>query len=487
MIYFISACFFFIRLINLNKLPIFNDEAIYLDWGQRAFLLPDNFYFSLSDGKPPLLIWLFGLVALVFPDPLWAGRAISVLTGFLSLLAIYFIAKTLFNRSVAIISSLQYIFSPLLNFFDRQALMESAITAVGLWSIFFYLKLDKTNRPGWAVCLGLVLGLGLFVKTSAAIFLLAILLALLMTKKFNFLLIVLAASQFILIPLYSQPNFWSGLTSNNRYSLTIKEIVTLPLAIWGHNILSFLEIAFWHLTPLVFLTAIGGIILTTKTRQRNIGLVYLFLIPLVFFSLVARDVNPRYLTPFLPLLFLFSSTFVFWIFSTKLQRSTAAIIVLIPGIFILFLQVVSPLSYFSLLDCFTKQSQKFQYVNSWTSGYGVFEAIQYISDKHQKALAGVRLDAGNPENAVFAYLQSSKNIAPMYFDQKLFGNRLEGVDCLETKIPFYFISRDRQLAGLDKYLIEEKLFYKPEKESYVGVFRLKKDCQNNTLILNFQD
>ena len=47
------------HLYGLTRLPIFADEAIYIRWSQ---LIIDDWqqylFFSLNDGKTPLLIWL---------------------------------------------------------------------------------------------------------------------------------------------------------------------------------------------------------------------------------------------------------------------------------------------------------------------------------------------------------------------------------------------------------------------------------------------
>src|SRR3989344_8880884 len=105
----ILALYFLLRLTNLTLLPIFNDEAVYLDWGWRETHIPDALYYSLYDGKQPLLMWFFGISETIFTDPLFAGRIISVLTGAFTLLGIYLLAKILFNKKVAVISALLYI------------------------------------------------------------------------------------------------------------------------------------------------------------------------------------------------------------------------------------------------------------------------------------------------------------------------------------------------------------------------------------------
>ena len=49
----LTIFYFVFRLVNLTKLPIFNDEAIYLDWGWRETHRAGFLYYSLYDAKQP--------------------------------------------------------------------------------------------------------------------------------------------------------------------------------------------------------------------------------------------------------------------------------------------------------------------------------------------------------------------------------------------------------------------------------------------------
>src|SRR6266404_5132968 len=89
LIVLVCLTYFLLNTINLGLLPIFNDESIYLDWGWLSIHVPGNAYISLTDAKQPLLIWIFGIFATIFPDPLFAGRFVSVIIGSLTLAGIY--------------------------------------------------------------------------------------------------------------------------------------------------------------------------------------------------------------------------------------------------------------------------------------------------------------------------------------------------------------------------------------------------------------
>src|SRR3989344_9160310 len=97
------------RLVNLSAIPIFTDEAIYSYWAQIALHDPINRFISLEDGKQPLFIWLGAIFQKFIGDPLIAMRLVSVFAGFGSLIAIYLLTKTLFDKKIAILAVIFYI------------------------------------------------------------------------------------------------------------------------------------------------------------------------------------------------------------------------------------------------------------------------------------------------------------------------------------------------------------------------------------------
>ena len=167
----LSIFYFALRLINLTKLPVFNDESIYLDWGYREIHNPGFLYYSLYDAKQPLLMWIFGIFESFFYNPLFGGRLVSVITGFITFAGIYKLSKYLFSKQIGLIGIFTYSVIPVFSFFDRQALMESSIAAVGIWSGYFFLKNLNAYKSKSAIILGIILGLGFFIKSTSLIFL----------------------------------------------------------------------------------------------------------------------------------------------------------------------------------------------------------------------------------------------------------------------------------------------------------------------------
>lgn len=505
-IFILSVVYFLVRLSYLTKLPIFNDEAIYLDWGWRAINMPGHLFVSLQDAKQPFLMWIFGISQNIFSDPLFAGRFISVLAGSLSGLGIYLLGQKLFDKAVARLAFIFYLAVPVFSFFDRQALMESALAALGVWTFYLFLKVKKSQRLFNAFLLGCLLGISIFVKSTGMYFSISILFLslhwLLTVKKnkqskiLNLLILAFYTSQIILLPLYLQKTFWQTFQTNSRYVLTAYEIVKLPLSHWLQNFKSSNRIIFWYFTPgILFLSVLGIIFIFLKSRlidffksdlkqkkTERFYLIFWVVSQIFLLVLLVRRPSPRYLMPFLPLLTLLAAYGIKTIYLR--QKFITAIFLglslIFPSLLTIF-QIFSPLTYFNVLGQLASFSQKRNYVLIWPSGYGVPETRDFLKDKakDKSILVGVRLDFGNPESAIFTYFHKIKNINVIYFDGRLMPD-ISKIDCLTSDPPFYFVSRDEQLTHLAKFLKEEKRFYKPEAKSFVGIYTLEDNCQGKT-------
>lgn len=489
---FITLIFFYFifRFINLTAVPIFNDEAIYLDWGWKSLHVPNQLFLSLTDAKQPLLIWIFGISQMFFSDPLFAGRFISVIAGFITFLGIYTIGSEFFNKKIAYVACILYIVIPIFSFFDRQALMESAVSAIGIWSCYLFLKLFQTQKIYYGKLLGIVLGLGFLLKTNSLFFffttvLLGIYILFIIKRKKEFIRIgvwgfcfMIAISSIVLV----QPLFWDTVSSNDRYSLTFSEILNFPFSLWFLTAKHILEIIFWYMTPFCFVLGAFGVLLLIRENDVNKKLIaWWLLLPVFFLVLFARNIQPRYMVSFLPLFSICVSVAFFELLN---KQKLSALIMGVAGfgfmIYVTGLQIFSPLLYFSYYQVVTKFSYKDEYVTLWPSGYGIKESrdILLTSANDKKIYVGVRPDSGNPESAMFAYFNESKTIRPTYINVDTIKPWIKNELCISTNLPMYFVSRDNQMAGLENYIEKEMaVFYKPERKSYIGVYKIK-TCPN---------
>ncbi|MEK7112150.1 MAG: glycosyltransferase family 39 protein, partial [Patescibacteria group bacterium] len=86
------------------------------------------------------------------------------------------------SKKVAIIASLIYAVSPFSFFFDRMALVDSLLSAFGVWTLFFALVAIRQLRLDFAMLSGFALGGGLLTKSPAIFYALMLPLTWLFTK-----------------------------------------------------------------------------------------------------------------------------------------------------------------------------------------------------------------------------------------------------------------------------------------------------------------
>jgi len=184
----LSFLYFFTRLFGLTKLPVFADEAIYLRWSQVIRAVESLRFLPLTDGKQPLFMWAVIPFQKIFSDPLWAGRFLSVLAGWGTLLGIFLSASVLLswekikklpqdfaqllNPRLFLFTSLVYIFSPFSFFFDRLALADNLLSMFGSLALFLSLLQARLLRLDLSLLLGLVLGAAWLTKSPAIFFIL---------------------------------------------------------------------------------------------------------------------------------------------------------------------------------------------------------------------------------------------------------------------------------------------------------------------------
>jgi len=488
--------YFTFRLFNLTLLPIFNDEAIYLDWGWRETHNPGLLYYSLYDAKQPLLMWIFGVLQNYISDPLIAGRIVSVFTGFLTMSGIYYFCKENISRKTAILASILYIFIPIFSFYDRQALMESSVAACGIWSLVFLSKFLNEKKLLFATLLGFTLGIGFFIKSSSLVFMASSVLIIgiyfLKNREKAILAEGLAAvfvsffcTVFLLI---INPQFWQTLPKNYVFSLSPIELLGFPILKWLSNLWGDLQISFFHLTPFIFVSADLGLIKIAYDKNKKLFVSLLFLI----FSfginvLLARIISDRYLVFLLPLVCIPAGYLIHYSFSKSRLLGTAVfIILLLPALIFTLVQITNPVMYIQGMSNFGKYSPT-TYLNGFTSGYGVDKTMSFIRNREngKQFLVTTAENTGNPESAIAIYFNYMKtpNAKSTYFDARLIGSALNDYQCLTYKNDFYFVSRENQLAGMGRFLQKLTTIKNPYGTNTIGIYTLKKNCKGKTFDL----
>ena len=485
--------FFLTRLVNLTLLPIFSDEAVYVEWAWRMTHVPGLAFHSLQDGKQPLLMWIFGLFQNFFSDPLLASRLVSVLFGSFNLWGIYYLAGDVFNKKTAVVSALLYIFIPFFFFFDRQALMESSLVSVYLLTFIFLLRFYRS--PGYltAAFPGIILGFGFLNKSTPVLFLLALFIihALYLIRRRSqivsftaFTLVTLTCFFLVNIPMLIQPVFWKTLYRTGDYALPLPQLLRFPLITWISNFINHLEILILNFTPVALIAAILGITSLVKNPDFKKRLLVLWItIPLLLYFLTIRHTNDlsfRYLTPFVPLLILPAAYYLSF-------RFFLTVVALVLPVFFTLQLMFYPVSYFRIKSRLTRYSYIGSYVTGYDTGYQVNALRSYINEvsRDRPIILATAVHTFNPESALAAYYRRYPRVQFAYLDGRLIGEETIGaIDCISSDLPVYFIAKLDDKVNLDKFLEKVTVITNPYNFDYSTIYTLKTNCTGQTVRLN---
>jgi len=474
--------FFLLRIINLTALPIFNDESTYIRYGMHQLNEPDHQPYSLLIGKEPLDPYLYAFVGTMIGNLLVGGRIVTIVFGFLTLLGLYRLTKTLFGTRAALFVSALYAIAPYTVFFDRLALMDSSVSTIAVWSLLLTYQLLQKPQWRYGIALGVIVGLGMWIKTSALFYVFLPVLGYIIfyfshgdkewikaKRFFSALLIALV----VFLPLFSNPFYAVHMQLLSQYTYPLYTVFLFPFPVWWNNLASTGEWLFFYLTPPIFLLAVTSLILLTKNKKAFLVLLWFYL-PMLYEILYAKLFTSRHVLLLTIPLFILAG-YGFSLLWQKKQLLGIALALCIIGwsLYDVGVLLTSPQRYPSLFAD-KAEADVSQYFFGFSSGYGVSEAINYLkqASANQRIVVLIRNDHGNPEDAVVAYLDYTSNIilAPM-------PDPASDVPVVFQKVgssmPIYFVSRGGYYAGLEKYFVSEKKFTKPHDTEFVGVERLR--------------
>lgn len=407
--------FLFTRLINLTHMPVFVDEAIYIHWsqqmwdGQKLRMLP------LNDGKQPLFMLLTIPSLFIFSDPLFAGRFISVLSGLITLIGIYFFCKEFLNIKTAVIASVLYLAAPFMFFYDRLAVADGLLSAFGVWSLYVSAKLFKTQKKPFMFLLAFIFGGALWTKTPGTFFLLLTFLtpfAFQKSPKINYWKYWLLAS-FLGFCIYNllrfSRGFWLIAKRNADYVYSFPEIINRGVINpFIPNFTSSLSWLFDYLTPGIFCICIFAIIYIFLKKHRVGALLFFwFLAPILAGSLISKAFTARYILLSIPFILIICSIFI-----EKFRFKLTLVI--------LFLILIPALRFDYYLQTNIEKApiplrERSGYLEEWSSGYGIKEVSEYLINK-SKELGGRKIYAmtegyvGTLPDGINIYTHNYKNI-----------------------------------------------------------------------------
>lgn len=480
-----------LRFYNLNLLPVFGDEAIYIRWAQIMKVEPGLRFVPLSDGKQPLFMWSIIPFLKIISDPLFAGRAVSVMTGLGSLLGVFALTFYLFkSKKLALIAGLIYAISPFSFFFDRMALVDSMLTMFGVWTLLGAVFIAKTLRPDVAMLTGFALGGALLTKSPALFFVLLLPTTVLLTdwpknkkKRLIHLGKLVSLWTIVLIIAYGMynilrlgPNFHMVGARNQDYVFPISHLWENPkdpFIFRPKEIFNW----FWLMGPsvLVFLVPLG-IYLGWKSHKKQILTLMLWgFLPILVQAEYAKVFTVRYILFSVPPLFILAAA-GFLAKPLRLKR------ILEIGLIIFILHSLT--LNFSLLTqperAKLPRVMRSGYLEEWTAGYGIREVAGFLRNEW----------AQRPEGQIVVGTEGFFGTLPDGL--QIYVNDLRDITVIGLGQPIKSVPKsllDSKKAGNRTYFVvnSSRFLGDPEGEglellaAYPKAFRLEGTREYNTL------
>lgn len=389
---------FFLRIYNLTILPVFADEAIYIRWAQVMANESTLRFLPLSDGKQPLFMWTVIPFLKLFSDPLVAGRTVSVLTGFGTLIGIFLLTLYLFkSRWPALAASFIYAVSPFAVFFDRMALVDSMLTMFGVWVLLLGILTARTLRLDFAMLTGFALGGALLTKSPALFYSLFLPLNIIFTPvikkikpprislntvlKFIALLVVAYIIGYAMYNvLRLGPNFELIGQRNQDYVLPLSHLWTNPL----DPFLPYVDRAKEWLLMLgpagLVILGVAGIVLGLKRFPKEIVILLAWaVVPILAQSEFAKVITARYI--------LFSLPFIVVLASVAFLAVQKQFKIFIFAIFAFFAVHAITIDYYLITNpekAPLPQSERSGYLEEWTAGGGIREVADFVKARHSQ-------------------------------------------------------------------------------------------------------
>lgn len=387
----IIAIYFATRLINLDKWPIFSDEGIYIRWAKVAWKDPSWRFISLTDGRQPLQTWgTIPFLKLFSENALFAGRLFAVSTGFAGLLGIMTLTFYLWGKRAAKIAGFLFVFIPYFVFYDRIALIDSAVNAGFLWILFFSILLARTLRLDVALMMGFVGGLVLLAKSTSRMFIMLAVSAPILfisnkkkefvTKSINYVLLLGIAganSLFFYNVQRLSPFFHYVEMKNTTFVMTLSEFMQTPFAYFPHNIKIIPLYIAWEAGWLIVIFSIAGLFKLYKKDLRLFLYILAFIVgPFVAISFFAKVLFPRYLIFYASILII-TATYFLTTLKPKMQN-------ILLGILLFSMSILSYPMIFDPVKVSFPEVDRGQYIEGATSVWGAKELMTSLREKSQQ-------------------------------------------------------------------------------------------------------
>lgn len=411
------------RILALTSLPIFNDEAIYLQYSQRIHEDWDNNKFismngEFTDWKPPLQYWLAAPFIECGTNPLLAGRVLALLFSTAGFFGIFLLASEIFTEREGIIAAGLYALCPPVLLHNDQFTAETFLFSTAPLFYWALLKATRWNKSDWkwgiaALLLGVALLL--FKQSGFTLVLLSLLLPLARPRA-NFARNLLLIGAAIIVSLIAAnaiiPSEFSATREhfNRRWVMSLDEVAAVPVTTWRANlgVIGDYIAANYSWAVLLFFF----IFVWLAVKRKNLPELMLALMCLagaggIFFFLRGFNeylFNTAVIAALLPLLARLAiviSAFV----RERRDVWLGYAIVFCAGLTVLFWGYQDILMIASAGKYFERSSRwaKANYLQSWSTGFGVKEIVAILEKEKAPGIIFADTQWGNPRTALEIY------------------------------------------------------------------------------------
>lgn len=482
----IIVLFLITRLINIENFPIFNDEGIYIQWAKTAWKDASWRFISLTDGKQPLQTWGTIPFLKLFPNnALLAGRLFAVSTGFVAFIGVFSLLLYVFNKKVAYIGSLLYIFTPYFLFYDRLALSDSGVNAGFIWILFFSILLAKNIKLDIALIFGLIGGVALLTKSSAQVFLIISALTgpslflfqeKIFTKKtfsklvnFYFLYFIIIGLAYAIYNVQRLSPFLHYVAEKNKvFLLSFSDFINNPFMVFWHNIKTLPLYVSWEMGFALALTGLIGWFFLLR-KNKNLFLFFSLWIVLLYIgvSLFTRILYPRYLMFFASLL-LITTAYLIDCLKSIWQKIIVCLLLIVS--FVIFDYTIL----FDIKNIPFPPVDRGQYLEGWTAGWGIKEIMNFAREKSREkpVIILAEGDFGMTGDVLNVFLKKDDRIFIKGYWPLTEKEIQTNVQELEKSLVYVVVSHQdfptyKSLTLINKYK-------KPGNRSTIFLFELKK-------------
>jgi Dolichyl-phosphate-mannose-protein mannosyltransferase len=481
------------RLVGLMTLPIFCDEAIYIQWAAR--ILRGQLLAPLHDGKL-LHVWLIALALPWVSEPLWVARLLAVLEGAIALYACYCIGARLYGRLAGVLCAALYVLCPFTLFYDRMALADGPLSAFAALTLLWSIAVIQDGRRLYVLLLGLAMAAAILCKMPGVLTLLTPMIAAFLLAKPPRIHVArrLALSYCITLILVVVPIVIFLLTTNQHHEKSVLgQNVWALMAQVATNIRTTYKWLWFYWTPPVLILALVGFVFAVIKRNReHLLLGATSLVPIFAFIAISRLLFSRYLL----LATVPALTLVAGVVSVDLAPRIARLIGLaqpaavraVPGILLcvvvgLFAWKVDWLLLTNPAHAPLPRADLNQYVELWPSGYGVTEATHYLQSLARDYPGGIVVAHHDPQDfGLKVSLMNENRIAVRHLNMRGENSMAKLVAWSRNKPTFVVLNRppvsqtpseQPDSSELLKVADLVQSFRKPGGRASVDVYRLK--------------